>query len=501
MTAEKLEKIKSKLAEFGLMEEAKKYFYLHNYAAIEKFNQYPELIDDPVGTVKKCFQLVDEIFPNDELPDDDAFRNLVLLKEILDTKGTNRRSGCGYMPDLIREILEYPHSQIIDAMKVIREYTDCSKDELLRQFEKHIGMFFRSNNEIEQIISCVTNQFGEDVCKAVFWDVLSLGIEKTEEIISYFKKCTGIYSNETMRKMYVPHRCKQLHKNSSYLFSWGSVIDAMKYLYEALPSDERTYLGEDRWRILSDREFHRTRNFDHETIAHILVMLPCYLEYYIPMSKWDIQAGDIVHGTPNVCYELCDLVRAYEIQLDTSDWLNGLRGNITAENANELWDEEFVSLYNAVRDMFFDYPYCPRLVRELTCVVTAFANCGVKIPQELERYNAGKSSGKLREREPLPKPLFTGEELILLNDSKDEAERIWSLMREEIITVTTPKMREVYFDKLIPIGLLEERIILKSKSELIISIIQYKYIDMLKELLKKVTGREMDIKLVHISES
>ena len=132
MTVEKLSKIKSKLTEFGLMEEAKKYFYLHNYVAIETFNQYPELIEDPDETVKECYKLVDEIFPNDELPCDDAFRNLVLLKEILDSKGTNRRSGCEYMPDLIREILEYPHSQIIDAMKVIREYTDCSKDELLR---------------------------------------------------------------------------------------------------------------------------------------------------------------------------------------------------------------------------------------------------------------------------------------------------------------------------------------------------------------------------------
>ena len=182
MTVEKLSKIKSKLTEFGLMEEAKKYFYLHNYVAIETFSQYPELIEDPDETVKECYKLVDEIFPNDELPCDDAFRNLVLLKKILDTDWTNRQIGCGYMPDFIREILEYPHSQIIDTMKVIRRYTNCSEEELMRRFEEHIGMLFRSKNEIEQIISYVTDQFGEDVCKAVFWDVLPLGIEKTEKI-------------------------------------------------------------------------------------------------------------------------------------------------------------------------------------------------------------------------------------------------------------------------------------------------------------------------------
>lgn len=510
MTVEKLSKIKSKLTEFGLMEEAKKYFYLHNYVAIETFSQYPELIEDPDETVKECYKLVDEIFPNDELPCDDAFRNLVLLKEILDSKGTNRRSGCGYMPDLIREILEYPHSQIIDAMKVIREYTDCSKDELLRQFEKHIGMFFRSNNEIEQIISCVTDQFGEDVSKAVFWDVLSLGIEKTEEIISYFKKCTGIYANETMRKMYVPHRCEELHNSSARLFSCGPVMEAMKFLFDALPSDKNiprnVYVnansGEDRWRPLPEHEFLRTKDFDHETIAHILVALPCYLKYYMPMSEWDVPCGDNIHGTPNACYEICDLVRAYEIQLDTADSLNGLRGNITTENANKLWEDEFVPLYNAVRDMFFDYPYCPKLVRELTCTVTAFSSCDFTIPQELERYNAGKSSMIIREKAETGVESSAGkDELEVIANSRIEVERIWTLMREELIAATTPTTYDVFFGKLVPVGLSDKKIILKSNSKFLMDLIELKYMDLIKKLLGKVTGCEMDVQFVYENES
>lgn len=497
MTEEKLSKIKSKLAEFGLMEDAKKYFYLHNYIAIETFNQYPELIDNPVETVKDCYQLVDEIFPNDELPCDDAFRNLVLLKKILDTDWTNRQIGCGYMPDFIREILEYPHSQIIDTMNIIRKYTNCSEEELMRRFEEHIGMYFRSKNEIEQIISYVTDQFGEDVCKAVFWDVLSWGIEKTEEIINYFKKCTGIYANETMRKMYVPHKCRQLHNSSVYLFSRRSVIDAMKYLYDVFSTDECSYLGEDRWRILSDREFHRTRNFDQETIAHILVTLPCYLRDYVPMSSWDVQTGDVVHGTPGVCYEISDLVRAYEIQLDTADDLNALRGNITTENADELWANEFIPLYNAVREMYFDYPYCPRLLRELTCVVTAFSNCDFTITQELERYNAGKSSMVIREKAETGVESSAGEdELEIIANSRIEAKKIWTLMREELIAATTPTTYEVFFGKLVPVGLSDEKIILKTKNKLLIGLIEHRYIDMIEELLRKTTGREMVVRLI-----
>ena len=98
-------------------------------------------------------------------------------------------------------------------------------------------------------------------------------------------------------------------------------------------------------------------------------------------------------------------------------------------------------------------------------------------------------------------PTANKDKLDIIADRRAEAERIWTLMREELFATTTPATYGVFFEKLVPIGLSEEKIILKSNSRFLINTIEFKYTEMMRELLCKITGHEMGVQLVHEYES
>lgn len=288
-------------------------------------------------------------FEDHKLPADDCFKTLVAARNAMKVKSPTKYTEA-FSPIIVKDILQVPYACVIEAALSICKNTGFSENAVYRWYEGEISMFFVKKGTVEELASFITSVFDERICRALFKEAIILGIEESKRRIGAFIANTGCFAYETIYSLYVKRQ------TGSYLL----------YPYYTNPIEAIDYLG---------------KFFDKETVSHILTTDTMYLYVY---------KDSAYHNSPHYGHDreyIENLINAYQQQIKTADKLQELRKNVATENVNSQWEERFIPLHRSVAKMLNEYPYCPKLKRALICTVTAFADSGIKIPDEFMRYN------------------------------------------------------------------------------------------------------------------
>lgn len=288
-------------------------------------------------------------FEGHTLPSDDCFKTLVAARNAMKVKRPSDYKK--YFDALtIKKILQIPYTQVIEAATSICRFTGFSEDTVCKWYEGYIDMFFVTKKTVNEFAEHISMLFDEKICKSIFREAIVLGADEAKRRIDGLITHTGVYAKEVLYNLYVKA------PGTAYLFFpyYTDPVDAIEHLREC---------------------------FDEETTAHILVSDTWYLYVYKHKAY---------HDTPHYHHDhkyIDNLVEKYQIQVRVANELRELRKRIIPDDASELWIEEFIPVFETIKGMIFEYPYCPKVMRALICTVTAFSACGVIVPEEFARYN------------------------------------------------------------------------------------------------------------------
>lgn len=288
-------------------------------------------------------------FEEHALPTDDCFKTLVAARNAMRVKRPSDYKK--YFDQLtVKKLLQTPYTQVIEAATAICRFTGFTEDSVCKWYEGYTDMFFVTKKTVNEFAEYISDLFDVQICKALFREAIVLGVDEAKRRVDGLIAHTGVYAKEILYNQYIKV------PGNTYLF----------YPYYTDPVDAIAHLRE---------------NFDEETTAHILVSDTWYLYVYKHKAY---------HDAPHYNHDhkyISDLIDTYKIQVQVADQLREMRKLINSDGANSLWGEEFIPLFDKIKEMMLEYPFCPKLMRALICTVTAFSACGVILPNEFVRYD------------------------------------------------------------------------------------------------------------------
>ena len=297
-----------------------------------------------------CSGIVPEVrFDDHKVPSDDCFKTLLAARNSLKAKEPVKYKDL-FDQLAVKKLLQIPYAQVLETAAAICKYTGFSENVVFKWYEDKLEMFYVTKEMVNELVQYISSLFDERVCKAAFKDAILIGVDEAKRRIDGLISYTGKFAQEIMYFLYLKN------PGNSYLF----------YPYYTDPVEAIVHLR---------------KYFDEETTAHILISDQWYL--YVYKDKAYHSSSHYNHDHEYIA----KLVAAYQLQIQTAIEFRCLRKEIIPDDISEQWIERFIPLFSKIKPMQYEYPYCPNLIRSLVCVVTAYSNCGLCIPDEFARYN------------------------------------------------------------------------------------------------------------------
>lgn len=317
-----------------------------------KLEQY-DLLDITTNFLKHYDLALVGLYPEillPELPPDECFETLSAVKVSL-LREPKRNAEIVLSDATIKKLLTIPISTVNNVISLICNLSGCPDNIVRSWYDKNVEMYLISTEIVQKVHNVLTHYFCKSINQYLYKDALVLGAEETHRRLELLVQTTGIYAPEVVYEMY--------GRNGSLGF--------LLFPYLSDPTDAMQHL-------------HSL--FGQETTAHILKTdFWCLFDY-----KNTAIEDDTIYD--NGIDKMKSLVAAYQVQECFEAELRTIYDKITPMDYDEVWKEEFLPRYTALKESFIQHPICPKLMRRLCAVVTAFKLCGgnVLITEEFERF-------------------------------------------------------------------------------------------------------------------
>lgn len=317
-----------------------------------KLEQY-DLLDITANFLKHYDLALVGLYPEilfPELPPDECFETLASVKASL-LREPKSNAEMVLSDVTIKKLLTIPISTVNNVISLICNLSGCPYNIVRSWYDKNVELYLVSAESVQKVHDVLTVFFCKAINQYLYNDALVLGEDETRRRLELLVQTTGIYAPEVVYEMY--------GRNGSLGF--------LLFPYLSDPTEAMLHL-------------HSL--FGQETTAHILKTdFWCLFDY-----KNAALEAPVIHD--NGLDKMKSLVAAYQSQESFEAELRTIYDKITPMDYDEVWKEDFLPRYIALKESFIQYPICPKLMRRLCATVTAFKLCGgnALITEEFERF-------------------------------------------------------------------------------------------------------------------